>query len=629
MALLNIANQSLHLQLDTSNARVKVWDLRNGAEYISGTNSAPAITGAQVFPDRITGTLSGSNTWTVTFQLSGAEVLFSLAPLSVSGSLATFNYPLSLNMQGSGVSMILPHVEGFLIPVTDVSLDSTFDITTTDFVTYAAPGLSMPVFGETNGTGGYIGIFETPYDSAIKIDNQSSRFILRPKWYKSSASWTQTRTIRYAFFYSGGYVGAMKYYRNYALTKGVLATYSPQTLRSQLATTNLEAMVGAINWWDYGDLDLAFVDTLLGLGIKLFYQETKDLTANLLTAGDVNSLQSRNIPVGRYDNTAELFDDASAPKPNPQWVTNRATYTSGWPTDRMQAEDLSYEQGINVTWGSPSGDVQFYTRHAGQQLALSQSLVPADIATRDYDSRLMDVTGSKELDEDFSRSETRSTDAANRRALLNYIKSLNLLTGTETGMDYLIGTFHWAEGMEMSNRWAGQTVPAVSGNDVVLGANFFTFNLGYAYRVPLYQLAYHDYAIVTWRWNWTPNIFTDDDAWKKCDLFTMLYGAMPILLGSKAQLETKLTGFERTFDNVAAWHQKVALEELVSHEFLVADGSVQRSRFSSGHIVVVNFSASPYQYENGQTVSALSFLQLDPVSGTNKKMRSGMAFRNS
>jgi hypothetical protein len=58
--------------------------------------------------------------------------------------------------------------------------------------------------------------------------------------------------------------------------------------------------------------------------------------------------------------------------------------------------------------------------------------------------------------------------------------------------------------------------------------------------------------------------------------------------------------FLRTYRNTCKLHEVVAGTEMLSHEFLTADRAVQRTRFSGGTTVVVNFGSEPYRARLGK-----------------------------
>ncbi len=131
-------------------------------------------------------------------------------------------------------------------------------------------------------------------------------------------------------------------------------------------------------------------------------------------------------------------------------------------------------------------------------------------------------------------------------------------------------------------------------NDWAVGAQVFCHWAPYigncAIPVPLYNLVYHDCVIIPWmmpagRWG-IPEGTT---------------GFMHALLnGGMGYMDEYLDGAELE-ENIRQWQvirelqRHVALEKMVNHEFLSDDRSIQRSTFSDGTQVTVNFKDNTYQ----------------------------------
>jgi len=66
---------------------------------------------------------------------------------------------------------------------------------------------------------------------------------------------------------------------------------------------------------------------------------------------------------------------------------------------------------------------------------------------------------------------------------------------------------------------------------------------------------------------------------------------------------------------MSAHHRRLAHEELLDHKMLFADLLVQRTRFSSGVEVTVNYGEFPYQLEDGATLPAYGYHVRDSSTG--------------
>ena len=118
--------------------------------------------------------------------------------------------------------------------------------------------------------------------------------------------------------------------------------------------------------------------------------------------------------------------------------------------------------------------------------------------------------------------------------------------------------------------------------------------------VPLFNLVYHDCVIEPWMMEKLSD--TED-----LMLYALLNGGAPYLIRDGAYANTDGSFSEaaalemkeniRRCDAVCALHERVAKCELVRHELLDAQGLRQRSIFSDGTVVTVDFASSGYSIE--------------------------------
>jgi len=64
----------------------------------------------------------------------------------------------------------------------------------------------------------------------------------------------------------------------------------------------------------------------------------------------------------------------------------------------------------------------------------------------------------------------------------------------------------------------------------------------------------------------------------------------------------------RSFQTVCKWAERVAYDEMIDHEFLTDDHSVQRTSFSSNVEVIVNFGSQEFILPDGKKIPPLGFL---------------------
>ena len=59
-----------------------------------------------------------------------------------------------------------------------------------------------------------------------------------------------------------------------------------------------------------------------------------------------------------------------------------------------------------------------------------------------------------------------------------------------------------------------------------------------------------------------------------------------------------------------AWFSTISTDSMDDHEFLSSDETLERTQFSSGHSIIVNFAREPQRYD-GNTVPAHGYAAFD------------------
>ena len=120
--------------------------------------------------------------------------------------------------------------------------------------------------------------------------------------------------------------------------------------------------------------------------------------------------------------------------------------------------------------------------------------------------------------------------------------------------------------------------------------------------VPLFNLVYHDCVIEPWMMD---RVAEDDDYM----LYALLAGGAPYLRRDAAypNIDGAFEGIPMSEKEMAeranivsAFYRKIAMEELVSHELINGDPMIQRSVFSDGSSVTVDFRTQRYEIRDGR-----------------------------
>jgi hypothetical protein len=126
-------------------------------------------------------------------------------------------------------------------------------------------------------------------------------------------------------------------------------------------------------------------------------------------------------------------------------------------------------------------------------------------------------------------------DIKERIKVLQFTTSLGVVVGSEDGADWACPYLDYFEGILMLRRF-GYIGGVNIGNwpqPFELNDEYTGVELNEKVRAPLWDLVFHDSVVSTWRWNFTPDRYTDPKWWTKHDRFYMLGGDMPIFVLNK------------------------------------------------------------------------------------------------
>jgi hypothetical protein len=190
-----------------------------------------------------------------------------------------------------------------------------------------------------------------------------------------------------------------------------------------------------------------------------------------------------------------------------------------------------------------------------------------------------------------------------------------LITGSETGHDAAIPFLHYFEGM-MS--LAPFRVPEAGRNmQRILDAApepVIRLQPGWTYRIPLWELVYHDCVVSYWYWGDYSNKILS--VWGLRDLFNALYGTPPVYMFDGVFWNANRERFAASYKLAAATARATEYASMTNFQILAADRSVQRSKFSNGVQVTVNFGSSPWTLEDGSILlPRKSILTNSTISG--------------
>lgn len=591
-AKLSLTNASLEVSLNTRLATLTVRDRRTGEQFEQQPAANEVILlGATARRDQIHLQLlhtASAQEMVGTIRLDPDAPEFTVE-LAAEGELPhslRFPHPF---VSHAGEYLVVPMNEGISYPVEDRSIEPF------SLVAYGGHGICMGFWGVTDGARGYMAILETPDDAAIRIERPDSLLAIAPQWDAQHGQFGYPRRLRYVFLDRGGHVAMAKRYRAYAQQIGRFKTLE----QKRGENPNVDLLVGAVNVWCWDPDAVSVVKELQSAGIE------RILWSNAQSPEHLRALNDLGVLTSRYDIYQDVMDPANFPKlawKHGDWVTE------AWPADLIRTASGDWLRG----WGVQGKQEEwFYCGVLCDRRALDYAArrIPAELATHPYRCRFIDTTTAAPWQECYNPDHpmTRTDSRQWKMKLLNCVSHDNrLVTGSETGHDAAVPFLHYFEGMMSLGPYrvpdAGRDMARIWTN---APEHVVKFQLGQQYRLPLWELVYHDCVVAQWYWgdynNKLPML------WDKRDLFNVLYATPPMFMFDRALWQKDRERFVQSYRNTCPLVRRVGYSEMTDHKFLTPDRSVQQTSFANGATVTVNFGTLPFPLPDGKQVEPMGF----------------------
>ncbi len=402
--------------------------------------------------------------------------------------------------------------------------------------------------------------------------------------------------ICYSFFTDGGYVALAKDYREYFLHAHPELKPLRERVAARPAVAGLKDSVYVYLWGENAAEDLQLVSDMKAAGIEhgiaVFY--------------------------GRQPVDRALFDGIKALG----WVagvyrmpTGNLFHVSkerGWPTDLLLGRvdpQKFWQSSHQNAW-----------ERICARFVLPRWLEKAKALRADpgaqltyFDTLVVQLAPCL----DPAHPSTIEENQQARVELMQQTQALGLVVGSGEGLapTWALPGVDFFEG-EMSLRTYADSKLKIPAGDYRFdnGESYKTdapLALSVSERIPLYQLAFHDYVAGTWVWR-DSNYQSAAFAQKK-NLFNILYGTMPMWHVDRALWQAHKQEMVESYKAIAAVRSRIGFAQMVGHNWLTPDRTVQFTDWENGDRVVVNFGDNTFN-RPGQAPLAPSGFVLEKSS---------------
>ncbi|MFZ2148239.1 MAG: glycoside hydrolase [Sedimentisphaerales bacterium] len=590
---LTISNDMISVMLDSNDATLSVTDNRTG-----NTWRQKSLTEGKII--QTAGTKYGIE---ITWRQDGLDMAIK-TELLLDKDLPEFT--LTLTSEGEfkqplrfphpfitepGTYLVVPMNEGISYPIEDKTISPI------RLVAYGGHGICMPFWGVTDGRQGHMAIIETPDDAAIRIQRIDEKLCIAPEWDSQKGHFGYARRLRYIFFDKGGHVAVCKRYRSYAQKTGLLKTLE----QKRKENPDVDLLVGAVNVWCWEKDALDIVREMKSLGIERILWSHREQPDVIKSMNEMDG-----VLTSRYDIYQDLMDpqvvEQQLRRVHPDWTQN------AWPKDIMLDKNGDWQKG----WQVKGKDGNMYPCGVlcdRQAPKYAQQRVLAELKTHPYKCRFIDTTTASPWRECYHPDHpmTRSDSRHWKMELLRVIcEDMKLVTGSETGHDAAVPYVHYFEGMLSLGPYrvpdAGRNMREIW---TEVPERVAKFQVGHKYRLPLWELVYHDCVVAQWYWGDYNNKLPA--LWDKRDLFNILYGTPPMFMFNRQVFNQNKERFAQSYKDVCPVARAVGYAEMTDHRFLTSDRNVQKTSFANGTTITVNFGDEPYRMPNGKTVVPMSY----------------------
>jgi len=461
------------------------------------------------------------------------------------------------------------------------------------------PGLSMPWWGTYNEKSAVVGILAEGSEASLEYNiNNNGQYLfndkgqmspyerivfLDPVWKLDGAD--KKRQISYHFIPGGNYVDMAKMYRKDAIEKGYFVSLKDKAQRNP----NVNKLAGAVYLGIYGGYPhyvnmpgMAFTFDQLKDYIRVTHDELGVRNAFVHAWGVFSNFVPNCWPINEeLGGVAKLKEAVDLAKKYGYLYSSYHAYTAMLENDPEFSTDLMErdKQGKLMRAGSRWGRID--SKHFKD---LASKNLEKEIETLGLEADITDIAFTANADSGLVE-------------LAHYLRSLNLINGTEHGQEFWIPYFDTFEGMT----YLEAAPPAVV-----------------AHQAPLFNLVYHDAISLFGKIQDPDNEVTANGDFRIKSLRNILFGIGTQIFFSPYEFEGMRPMIKMANELVSPVHKQVFFSELLSHEFLSDDFKVQKSRFSDGTEVIVNLGPVAQKIEDGITIPGYGF-QINFGNGTTKK----------
>jgi hypothetical protein len=578
-----------------------ITDKRTGHEWNlnhawAATVNSIEVVGKAVKLDILLGSIQKNAYSEITLSETKPEVTVTLscADNSAMPNGAFYPEPFLTNKE---TKLIMPKQEGMMVQANDNSYPEFAE------KCYAGGFLSMPFYGLIDGDSSMMAIINTPDDATLWLNRKvGSDGLLKiiHQWDPQKGMFGSQRQLTFVFFDSNSIVPMAKRYREEATKLG----YCKTLLEKRETNPNIDRLVGAADiWFNLGLAEEKFLAELLDAGFKRFIWNGSAGTELSMSKPTYLSLLDQGILIPRFHSSMIV---------NPNTTQSGAAgytpyiYKKAWDKDLVYNQDGSIYQSFHND-ASSNRLVEF--GYLCDITAIKYVEETQAAQSKIYNANFMDGASNQAYLEcyDADHPMTRTESKLEREKWLDACSyGDTMVIGSENGVYNLVPYVDYVEGMMSIGSFRD---PEAGGDQFKIVDNpskaLTDYELGQKYRIPLWELVFHDCSVSYWYWGDSSNIYPS--FFQKRDLFNILYGTPPLYSMSLVAWNKMKDQFVSSYNNVTPVARAVGYAEMTDFEYLTENMDVQSTTFSNGVKVIVNFGDKDYTDSDGSVIKSMDY----------------------
>ncbi|EPI2803686.1 glycoside hydrolase [Vibrio vulnificus] len=394
----------------------------------------------------------------------------------------------------------------------------------------------------------------------------------------------------------------------------IQAQYQAAQQRKAWLTEHAGAYLKPSDQWGQG-LAQPMISTLQQAGLSKLWLGLDNWMPAFYQPQVVDSAKQAGYLIGVYDS----YNTAIEKGINDSWLTAQLP-------DRMR-ENCAIEKADGTLQLGFRGN-GFYLNPACE-LGYVKQRVQDILHFGRFNSLFLDVDGTAMAREDYrSRSNETAMLAAFNTRMQDIANTPTLILGSEDGNALTTQGLVFAHGMEtVGFGWTDKAMKSDKQSPYYLGKwypdekpDFFfksaqvkepyrSLLFAPEYKVPLYQVVFHDELISSHHWHSDSLKFSNVKAVR--DLRAMLFNTPAMVHLSRDETRKNSARIEQLKHYQQGFlplHEQLWDKALIDFRWLDKQGQVQQTRFSDGSILIANFSTQPFRLTHGHTITPHTLL---------------------